>query len=75
MTILDEECVEWHAVTDSLPDSDTTVIVYAPGATEPVWLGFYDGVYWFSVDGPTYGDAEEIPQAVTAWAAMPRGPA
>ena len=74
MNILDIEHVEWRAVSDGLPDDDTTVLVHAPGASEPAWLGFYDGVYWFSVDGPEYGNEEEIAQPVTAWAPMPRGP-
>ena len=72
--ILDEETLEWHSVTDSLPDEDTTVIVYAPGANEPVWRGFYDGECWFSGDGPIYGDVDEIAAPVTAWSKMPKGP-
>jgi hypothetical protein len=68
------ESIEWIAVKDRLPDDDTTVLVSAPGSDEPVWLGFYDGVYWFSVDGPTYGDPEEIAAEVVAWAPMPKGP-
>lgn len=73
--ILDIEQIEWKSVADELPDNDTTVLVHAPGADEPVWLGFYDGCFWFSVDGPTYGDEEEIPAPVLAWAVMPKGPA
>lgn len=73
--ILDIEQIEWIAVADRLPDCDTTVLVHAPGSDEPIWLGFYDGVYWFSVDGPTYGDEDEIAAEVTAWAVMPMGPA
>lgn len=72
--ILDIEQIKWIAVTDQLPDADTTVIVFAPDADDPIWLGFYDGVYWFSVDGPTYGDDEEIAAPVTAWAMLPVGP-
>ena len=72
--ILDIEQLEWRAVTDSLPDDDTTVLVHAPGADEPVWLGYYDGDSWFATDCPEYGNDEEIPQPVTAWAPMPKGP-
>ncbi len=68
--ILDEESVEWHSVTDSLPDADTTVIVYAPGADEPVWLGYYEYDEWFAIGGEKY----ELPQTVKAWASMPLGP-
>jgi hypothetical protein len=67
------ETIEWRQVADELPDADTFVLVYAPGAVEPVWLGFYDGVYWFSVDGPEYGNEEEIAAPVVAWAPMPKG--
>jgi hypothetical protein len=73
--VLDQEIVAWVSVEESLPDADTTVLVNAPGASEPVWLGYYDGVYWFSVDGGCYDteDDSEIAQAVVAWAPMPRG--
>lgn len=67
------EYVTWIDVADHLPDSDEVVLVSAPGANEPVWLGFYDGVYWFSVDGPEYGNEEEIAATVVAWAVMPKG--
>ena len=69
MTILDEEAIEWHSVTDSLPDVDTTVLVYAPEDADPVWLGYYDGDSWDSAEGMPYRAG-----AVTAWAAMPEGP-
>ena len=72
--ILDIEQIKWIAVTGQLPDCDTTVLVHAPGADEPVWPGFYDGCYWFSVDGSEYGNEDEIAAPVTAWATMPRGP-
>lgn len=74
-TILDIESIEWRAVADELPDADVTVLVYAPGSDEPVWLGFYDDVYWFAVTGDGYGDPDEIAAEVIAWAPMPKGPA
>ena len=50
--ILDIESIEWVSVKDALPDSDTTVLVYAPAALdEPVWLGYHDGETWVSVTG------------------------
>ena len=74
--VLDIESIEWISVKDATPDADTTVLVFAPGSDEPVWLGFYDDVYWFSVDGGCYDaeDKSEIPHAVVAWAKMPSGP-
>jgi Protein of unknown function (DUF551) len=68
------ETITWHAVTESMPDSDTTIFVYAPGADEPVWLGYHDGEDWISVSGAIYSNDEEIAHAVTHWAEMPRGP-
>jgi hypothetical protein len=68
------ETIMWHAVADKLPDDETMVIVHAPAADEPVWLGFYDGCYWFSADGPEYGNEEEIAAPVTHWADLPVGP-
>jgi hypothetical protein len=68
------ETIMWHEVGHMLPDCDTTVIVYAPGADEPVWLGFYDGVYWFATTGEEYSNEEEIAAPVTHWAELPAGP-
>ena len=67
------ESINWIAVAEELPDSDTTVLVCAPGADEPVWFGYYDGVYWFATTGEEYGNEEEIAQAVIAWAHIPKG--
>jgi hypothetical protein len=72
--ILDEESVEWHSVTDSLPDADTTVIVYAKEADEPVALGYFDGSSWFEYSGMEYGNEDEIAASITAWAVLPKGP-
>jgi hypothetical protein len=68
------ETLMWNAVAEKLPDDDTTVIVYAPGAEEPVWFGFYDGVYWFATTGEEYSNEEEIHAPVTHWADLPVGP-
>lgn len=73
-TILDIESIEWISVKDATPDADTTVMVYAPHSDEPVWLGFYDDVYWFAVTGDGYGDPDEIAAEVVAWAPIPKGP-
>lgn len=72
--ILDVESIEWVSVKVALPDAETTVLVYAPGADEPVWLGFYDEFFWFAVTGDGYGDEDEIAANVTAWAPIPKGP-
>lgn len=72
-TILDQEQISWISVDELLPDDDTTVLICAPAASDPVWLGFYDGVYWFASTGECYGNDEEIAAPVKAWAQMPRG--
>lgn len=72
--ILDQETISWISVEDQLPDADTTVLVSAPESDEPIWLGFYDGVYWFAVGGEDYGTDEGELGAVVAWAEMPGGP-
>jgi hypothetical protein len=71
--ILDQEIISWRAAAD-LPDADTTVLVCAPGADEPVWLGYHDGETWVSVTGAMYSTEDEISASVQAWAPMPRGP-
>jgi hypothetical protein len=68
------EVIQWHAVTEQLPDADTTVLVCAPEADDPVWLGFYDGFFWFLVTLDGYGDPDQIAAEVIAWAPVPRGP-
>jgi hypothetical protein len=70
--ILDEEIIAWTSVDDRLPDDDVTVLVCAPGASEPVWLGYYDEGEWFSIDHESY--ALDLEALVTAWAKMPAGP-
>jgi hypothetical protein len=57
-----------------LPDSDTTVLVFAPDADDPVSAGYHDGESWFEVCGREYGNPHEIAAPVIAWAELPRGP-
>ncbi len=56
----------WIDVNEALPDADTTVLIVAPSCTEPVWLGFYNGELWMSVEG--------IVIEVTHWAELPIAP-
>lgn len=60
------ETTTWHPVDTALPDTDTTVLIYAPDSDPPVWLGYLDGSIWFTAEG--------LEIAVTAWAEMPEGP-
>lgn len=61
----DQEVIQWHEVTDQLPDADLTVLVRTRDCDEPVWLGHLDGEVWRD----TLGD--EI--TVVRWAEMPLG--
>jgi len=64
-----DESIRWHNVLDQMPDADQTVLVWAPTVDEPVWLGWYDGAFWFAIDAADYED-----DAVKAWASLPSGP-
>lgn len=59
------ETLTWKPVAEP-PDSDTTVLLFDPAASEPVWLGYLDGETWRYVDG--------MPATPTHWSEMPGGP-
>ena len=61
----------WIACADRLPDDDLTVLVFLPGASEPVWLGFYSNEYWYHFDSDLL---ESEKMAVTHWMPLPQGP-
>lgn len=71
--ILDQETIDWRS-PDAPPDDDHMVLVNAPGADEPVWLGYFDDDAWYECGGAEYGNPEEIAAEVVAWAEMPMGP-
>lgn len=56
----------WISTDTALPDEDLTVLVYAPDADEPVWLGYLSEGLWYCADG--------MPLAVTHWRDLPCGP-
>lgn len=58
----------WHPVSAGLPDSDTTVIIYAPEADEPIWLGYHDGEAWMDISGLT------LEWPVIHWMQLPEPP-
>ena len=58
----------WKSVADEMPDSEQTVLYYAPEADEPVWLGFHDGECWRQVS------AEQVEAEVTHWMQLPEPP-
>lgn len=63
------ETITWHPLaTEGPPDADITVLVSVEDASEPTWLGFFDGDVWR--DAATGG---KFASSVTAWADMPEG--
>ena len=58
--------MSWKRCEDELPDADQTVLIYAAGADEPVWMGFYDSEVW--------RDAEGMRAEVTHWLPFPEPP-
>lgn len=63
---MSDERITWHRAADTLPDSDMTVLIYAPESDPPVWLGYHDGTQWYTADAWV--------TTVTHWADMPVGP-
>lgn len=61
--------IDWIPVQTRLPDDDATVLVHAPTASEPVWLGWRSPTGWYTVDHVPFD-----PDEVTHWAPMPAGP-
>ena len=57
--------VFWKPAAEK-PASDTTVLLFDQAASEPVWMGFFDGGLWREVDG--------MPATPTHWAQLPEGP-
>lgn len=43
--------MRWIPVTESLPDSETTVMTFVPDSNEPVWPGYYSGEQWMDLQG------------------------
>lgn len=48
------------------PDADVTVLINSPAASEPVWVGYWDGERWRLASG------EQI-RGVKMWAHLPAG--
>lgn len=61
--------MQWTECSDELPDSERTVITYAPDSNEPVWPGYHDGEQWVDINGQTIDDA-----TVTHWMDLPEPP-
>ena len=63
------EKIHWNKPADCMPDADETVLIFSTHSDEPVWLGYYDGTTWITVEGFPMAYNE-----VAYWSPMPRGP-
>lgn len=66
MSKVSYEVIAWRDACDQMPDADLTVLIAGP-FDGVVWLGYWDGSDWRSVDG------SRIDQ-VSYWAEMPVSP-
>jgi hypothetical protein len=62
------ETLHCHPAAE-LPDTEKLVLVYAPTDDEPVFMGWYDGYGWVTLELNEYQ-----PGVVRAWAELPEGP-
>lgn len=62
------ETITWIDASEQKPDVDTTVMVFVPEASEPIWPGWWSGEEWVWAEGATIDDT------VTHWAELPMGP-
>jgi hypothetical protein len=58
----------WKSVEEELPDDETSVLVFAPNDSEPVWIGFHEDGKWRSPCGMP------LTHRVTHWAHLPEPP-
>ena len=61
--------MKWIPVTESLPDSDTTVMTFVAESNEPIWPGYHDGYFWYGLNGEIVND-----ETITHWMAFPEPP-
>jgi hypothetical protein len=64
-----QELVVWVDVTVEMPDDETTVLIFTPDNSEPVFPGWHD-----SNDGWYYIDGSRVDDHVTHWAEQLHGP-
>lgn len=60
----------WNRVNERLPDDDQIVLVHAPDATEPVWLGFHHR----ETESWVWAEGADILEKVTHWMEIPEVP-
>lgn len=60
---------EWIKITESLPDADLAVLMFAPRDDDQVWPGYYDGEKWFYL-----GSNQPVTCEVDQWREFPEPP-
>lgn len=45
------ELIEWHEITERLPDDETTVLVCSEDESYPVWPGWHEDGQWYAASG------------------------
>lgn len=58
--------IQWLPAAETMPDTDTTVMIHHPAMNEPVWLGYHDGETWRTVESDRCD--------VSHWAELPDPP-
>ena len=58
----------WHSASATKPDTDMSVLVSTPGASDPIQAAFWDGTVWRDLG------AETINDTVTFWGDYPESP-
>lgn len=58
----------WIECSGQMPDSETTVMTYAPESCEPIWPAYHDGEKWLDLNNCEF-DGE-----VTHWMPFPEPP-
>lgn len=58
--------IRWVRVPAELPDAEMTVLIATPDEDEPVWLGYFDGRDWRTVEGRLV--------RATHWSTLPEPP-
>ena len=63
------ENITWANAHETLPDDNTTILLFAPESNEPIWIGYHEDDSFYVDDGTAVP-----PGSVTYWANLPYGP-
>lgn len=59
----------WIPCSRQMPDSDETVMTYAPDSNEPIWPAYHNGDQWMDLMNTPIDDA-----TITHWMSFPKPP-